>query len=63
VPIPPVSFGLDRTQDFGRAEFTVDVAELGVQPATLKLLAEMLPDPNEKMSGTVIAAAIVGQIH
>lgn len=63
VPILPVSFGLDRTQDFGRAEFTVDVAELGTQPETLKLLAEMLPDPSEKMSGTVIAAAIVGQIH
>jgi hypothetical protein len=63
LPIVPVSFGLDRTQDFGRAEFTVSVAELGTQPATLKLLADMLPDPNEKMSGTVIAAAIVGQIH
>jgi hypothetical protein len=63
LPIVPVSFGLDRTQDFGNAEFTVSVAELGTQPSTLKLLAEMLPDPNEKMSGTVIAAAIVGQIH
>jgi hypothetical protein len=63
VPIVPVSFGLDRTQDFGRAEFTVSVAELGTQPATLKLLADMLPDPNEKMSGTVIAAALVAQIH
>jgi len=62
-PIVPVSFGLDRTRDFGSAEFTVSVAELGAQPATLKLLAEMLPDPNEKMSGTVIAAAIVAQIH
>jgi len=62
-PIVPVSFALDRTQDFGRAEFTVSVAELGTQPATLKLLASMLPDPNEKMSGTVIAAAIVAQIH
>jgi hypothetical protein len=62
-PIVPVSFGLDRTQDFGRAEFTVSVAELGTQPATLKLLADMLPDPNEKMSGTVIAAALVAQIH
>jgi hypothetical protein len=63
VPIVPVSFGLDRSQGFGRAEFTVSVAELGTQPATLKLLADMLPDANEKMSGTVIAAALVAQIH
>jgi hypothetical protein len=63
LPIVPVSYGLDRSQDFGRAEFAVSVAELGTQPATLKLLAEMLPDPDQKMSGTVIAAAIVGQIH
>jgi hypothetical protein len=63
VPIIPVSFGLERTRDFGRAEFTVSVAELGTQPSTLKLLADMLPDANEKMSGTVIAAALVAQIH
>jgi hypothetical protein len=62
-PIVPLSFGLDRTQDFGRAEFTVEVAELGTQPATLKLLADMLPDPNQRMSGTVIAAALIAQIH
>lgn len=62
-PIVPVSFGVDRTQDFGRTDFTITVAELGTQPATLKLLADMLPDPDQKMSGTVIAAAIVGQIH
>ena len=62
-PIVPVSFGIDRTQDFGRVEFTVSVAELGTQPATLKLLADMLPDPNDRMSGTVIAAAIIAQIH
>jgi hypothetical protein len=63
LPIVPVSFALDRSQDFGRAEFVVTVAELGTQPTTLKLLADMLPDPEQKMSGTVIAAAIVGQIH
>jgi hypothetical protein len=63
LPIVPVSFGIDRGQDFGRADFTVTVAELGAQPATLKLLAEMLPDPEQKVSGTVIAAAVVGQIH
>jgi len=63
LPIVPISFGLDRSQDFGRAEFAVSVAELGAQPATLKVLAEMLPDPDQKMSGTVIAAAIVAQIH
>jgi hypothetical protein len=63
LPIVPVSYGIDHSQDFGRVEFTVTTAELGAQPATLKLLAEMLPDPEQKVSGTVIAAAVVGQIH
>ena len=61
-PIVPVSFGVDRTHDFGRAEFTVSVAELGIQPTTLKVLAEMLPDPNQPMSSTVIEAALIAQI-
>lgn len=60
VPIVPISFGADRTHDFGRTEFTVSVAELGTQPATLKLLAEMLPDPNQDLSQLVIAAALAG---
>ena len=46
--------------DFGRAEFAVSVAELGTQPATLKLLAEMLPDPDQDLSQLVIAAALAG---
>ncbi len=60
VPIVPISFGADRTRDFGRAEFGVRVAELGTPPQTLKLLAEMLPDPNEKVSQLLIAAAAAG---
>jgi hypothetical protein len=60
VPIVPLSFGLDRTRDFGRAEFGVRVAEIGTPPATLKLLADMLPDPNEKVSQLLIAAALAG---
>jgi hypothetical protein len=60
VPIVPVSFGLDRSRDFGRAEFSVSVAELGTAPATLKLLADMLPDPNEDLCKLLIAAAAAG---
>jgi hypothetical protein len=60
VPIIPTSFGADRTRDFGRAEFGVRVAELGTPPETLKLLAEMLPDPNEKVGQLLIAAAAAG---
>jgi hypothetical protein len=60
VPIIPMSFGADRSRDFGRAEFGVSVAELGTPPATLKLLAEMLPDPDEKLGQLVIAAAVAG---
>jgi hypothetical protein len=58
VPIIPVSFGSDRGRDFGRAEFEVSVAELGTPPATLQLLAALLPDPDEKFSRVVVAAAI-----
>lgn len=60
VPIVPISYGADRTHDFGRTEFTVSACELGTQPATLKLLAEMLPDPNQNLSQLVIAAALAG---
>lgn len=60
VPIIPISFGADRTRDFGQAEFGVSVAELGTPPATLTLLAEMLPDPNERLGQLVIAAALAG---
>lgn len=57
VPIVPISFAADRSHDFGRVEFRVSVAELGTTPATLSLLAEMLPDPNENLGKLVIAAA------
>jgi hypothetical protein len=57
VPIVPISFAADRSHDFGRVEFGVSVAELGTTPATLALLADMLPDPDEKLSKLVIAAA------
>jgi hypothetical protein len=58
VPIVPVSFGVDRTRDFGRAEFAVSVAELGTPPQTLALLAEILPDPNEPLEKLLVAAAL-----
>lgn len=60
VPIVPISFATDRSHDFGRVEFGVCVAELGTAPATLKLLADMLPDPNENLGKMLIAAARVG---
>ena len=60
VPIIPTSFGVDRSRDFGRAEFGVRVAELGTAPETLKVLAEMLPDPDEKVGQLLIAAAAAG---
>jgi hypothetical protein len=60
VPIVPVSFGADRSRDFGRAEFTVSVAELGTPPATLSLLADMLPDPDEKLTKLLVTAATAG---
>jgi len=58
VPIVPVSFGVDRGHDFGRAEFAVSVAELGTPPQTLSLLAEILPDPNEPFEKLLVAAAL-----
>src|ERR1700686_2055255 len=60
VPIIPMSFGADRSREFGRAEFGASVVELGTPPATLTLLAEMLPDPDEKLGQLVIAAALAG---
>jgi hypothetical protein len=60
VPIVPTSYGIDRNHDFGQAEFSVSVAELGTTPATLKLLSEMLPDPDEKTGQLLISAALSG---
>jgi hypothetical protein len=60
VPIVPVSFAADRSHDFGRTEFTVSVVELGTPPATLTLLAEMLPDPQESVTKLLVAAATAG---
>lgn len=60
VPIVPISFAADRSRDFGRAEFNVSVAELGTAPATLKILADMLPDPNENLGKLLVAAACAG---
>ncbi|HXY96434.1 MAG TPA: hypothetical protein VEH00_05615 [Steroidobacteraceae bacterium] len=57
VPIVPISFAADRSHDFGRVEFAVSVAELGATPATLSLLADMLPDPSEDLGKLVITAA------
>jgi hypothetical protein len=60
VPIIPMSFAADRSRDFGRAEFGVRVAEVGTAPATLKLLADLLPDPDEKLARLVVSAALAG---
>lgn len=58
VPIVPISYGVDRSHDFGRTEFAVSVAELGTPPQTLTLLAEILPDPNEPFEKLLVAAAL-----
>jgi hypothetical protein len=63
VPVIPTSYGVDRSRDFGQAEFGVSVAELGTPPATLALLSEMLPDPDEKLGKLLIAAALAGAAH
>jgi hypothetical protein len=63
VPVIPVSAGIERSRDYGRAQFGVSVAELGTPPATLTLLSEMLPDPDEKFSKLLIAAALAGVAH
>ncbi len=60
VLIIPISFGVDRSHDFGRAEFGVSVAELGTPPATLTLLSELLPDPDEKFAQLLVDAALAG---
>jgi hypothetical protein len=58
VPIIPVSFGVDRSRDFGTARFAVSVAELGTAPQTLTVLAEMLPDPSQPLEKLLVAAAL-----
>jgi hypothetical protein len=58
VPIVPVSFGVDRTRDFGSARFSVSVAELGTPPQTLTVLADMLPDPTQPLEKLLVAAAL-----
>jgi hypothetical protein len=60
VPIVPISFATDRSHDFGRVEFGVSVGELGTAPGTLTLLADMLPDPDEKLGKLLIVAACSG---
>jgi hypothetical protein len=58
VPIVPVSFGIDRSRDFGRTDFAVSVAELGTPSQTLSVLAGILPDPNEPLEKLLVAAAL-----
>ena len=60
MPIVPISFASDRSHDFGRVEFGVSVAELGTAPGPLSLLADMLPDPDEKLGKLLIVAACSG---
>lgn len=57
VPIVPVSYGVDRGQDFGRALFTVSVAEVGAPPAVLAMLGELLPPSPDSLAKLVVQAA------
>jgi len=62
VPVVPISSEIDRSRDFGRVDFTIRVAETGVQPATLTFLAQFLPtttDPRTRIR--LEAAAIASQ--
>jgi hypothetical protein len=59
VPIVPVSYASDRSHPYGWAQFGVRVAEVGVQPTTLKLLAELLPEP-DALGQLLMSAARAG---
>jgi hypothetical protein len=59
VPIIPVSADVDRAHDFGRVDMTVDVAETGVQPALLTLLAQYLPTTTDRRTRLLMEAAAI----
>jgi hypothetical protein len=59
VPIVPISVDSDRSHDFGRADFTVRVAETGVQPATLTFLAQFLPTTTDPRTRLLLEAAAI----
>lgn len=59
VPVIPVSIDSDRSRDFGRADFTVSAAEVGVQPATLTLLAQFLPTTQDRRTRLLLEAAAI----
>ena len=59
MPIIPVSVDSDRSRDFGRADFTMGVAEIGVQPATLLLLAQFLPTTTDRRTRLLMEAATI----
>ena len=57
VPIVPVSFGSDRSRDFGRIDVTLTIAETGVPPATLILLSQLLPPVADRKTALLVDAA------
>jgi hypothetical protein len=59
LPIVPLSVDSDRSRDFGRADFTITVAETGVQPASLALLAQFLPTTTDRRTRLLLQAATV----
>jgi hypothetical protein len=59
VPIVPVSVDSDRSRDFGRTNFTVSVAEIGVPPAVLTLLAQYLPTTTDRRTRLLLEAAAI----
>jgi hypothetical protein len=58
VPIVPVSSGIDQARDFGRADFTLSVAEFGAPPAILALLSEIFPPSDEGLASLLLKAAL-----
>ena len=59
IPIVPVSVDSDRSHDFGRVDFTVSVAETGIPPVTLALLAQWLPGTPDRRAQLLLDAATV----
>ena len=62
VPIVPISTDIDRSHDFGRADFTVSAAEIGTPPATLTLLSQLFPLTTERRARLMIEAAIISNL-
>jgi len=53
----PVSVGADRGHDFDRVGLTLSIAETGVPPVTLTLLAQLRPPTPDQRANLLVNAA------